>query len=243
MQQKLGYIKLLDDGADASLYEWCGLSAQNTADLRQEIQASRAQLNEKDAEIKKLQDSLAELAQMKNDNDTQLLQKFSLLLNEKKLKIRDQQRLLQTSNVDSAAVKAMEQTRLAVRARPAGSSRKGKRKADEPAEDDDDTDEGFVKMDVDDANESAHDLDQDQDPDEETADEDTQDEDEVEVDEEKDEEEDDPPIKQSGTRHTGSSQTMAVSNSPEPVAPKPSPAPAKGPPPVAEESDTEDDEL
>lgn len=89
--------------------------------------------------------------QLKTENETQLLEKFSLLLNEKKLKIRDQQRLLASSNVDPSKVEAIEDSRTAIRSRSAGPFRKGKRKATEPKSDDEDSDAGFEKMDVDEA--------------------------------------------------------------------------------------------
>ena len=114
---------------------------------------------------------MAELVQLKNDIDTHLLEKFSLLLNEKKLKIRDQQRLLQNSTVDPAQVKELEQARSS--SRSAGPSRKGKRKAGAVEEE---LDEGFEKMDVDDKP-TVEDADQDsaRNSDDSTADEETAD--------------------------------------------------------------------
>ncbi|KAJ5032852.1 uncharacterized protein L3040_009443 [Drepanopeziza brunnea f. sp. 'multigermtubi'] len=142
--QKLGIITLAEnENAAGDLYEWCGSAVLAKDSLMNYLQSLKAKFEEKDAQIKKLEESLAEMAQMKHENETQLLQKFSLLLNEKKLKIRDQQRLLQSSKVDAAAVKEMEETRLAVRSRPAGASRKGKQTADEATASEDEDDEPF----------------------------------------------------------------------------------------------------
>jgi hypothetical protein len=138
------------------------------------LKDARETLRNKDEEIARLKESLEELVKLKNENESQLLEKFSLLLNEKKLKIRDQQRLLVTSNVDPTKLEDVEQSRLAIRAHPAGPSRKGKRKAGENTEDSDDESDGFEKMDVDKevTNEVPNDSEEDrQTPDESTADE------------------------------------------------------------------------
>ncbi|KAH7413372.1 hypothetical protein BKA64DRAFT_719282 [Cadophora sp. MPI-SDFR-AT-0126] len=177
--QKFGTIVLSrgpDDAAD--FYDWCAESVLENAKIAQQLQDAKAKLDDKDAQIKKLEVAMAELVQLKNDNDTQLLEKFSLLLNEKKLKIRDQQRLLQSSNIDPAHGKEVEEARS--RSQSAGPSRKGKRKAGAVEEE---ADDGFEKMDVDtqpNAEDSDHDLAKDtgdSTADEETADEASDDED------------------------------------------------------------------
>jgi hypothetical protein len=144
----------------------------------QELKEARGSLKDKDEQIARLQESLEELVKLKNESESQLLEKFSLLLNEKKLKIRDQQRLLLTSNVDPTKVEEVEQSRLAIRAHPAGPSRKGKRKAGENTQNSDDESDGFEKMDIDKEvpNEVPNDSEEDrQTPDESTADEDSDD--------------------------------------------------------------------
>ena len=61
--------------------------------------------------MRRLNESLAELVKLKAEEENSLLEKFSLLLNEKKLKIRDQQRLLASANVDPARLEAVEEVR------------------------------------------------------------------------------------------------------------------------------------
>lgn len=208
-----------------------------------ELQVSKARIEEKDAQIQKLEHSLAEMARMKNENEMQLLHKFSLLLNEKKLKIRDQQRLLQCSKVDTAAARELEGTRLAVRPRPAGASRIGKRKADEPIEKEeegDQDDEGLVKMEIDpeddnDVVESG--SGQEPDSDAETNDEKTASEDEDQ----------DPvpaaPRKPARAKPAGSSRTVEEArNTPEPATKLVAAPPARAPAPFLDESETEDDD-
>lgn len=50
--------------------------------------------------VKELKDQLEELIEAKKSNETELLEKFRDLLNEKKVKIREQQRLLMANDVD-----------------------------------------------------------------------------------------------------------------------------------------------
>jgi len=111
----------------------------------------KAQLKAKEQESKKLNETLAEMVKLKNDNENELIEKFSLLLNEKKLKIRDQQRLLASANVDPARLAAVEESRTPVRSTSVGPSRAGKRKAVKAIQDqsEDDSDGGFEKMEVD----------------------------------------------------------------------------------------------
>jgi hypothetical protein len=212
----------------------------------------RGALKDRDEEIAKLKESLEELVKLKNENEAQLLEKFSLLLNEKKLKIRDQQRLLSTSNVDPTKLEEVEQSRLAIRAHSAGPSRKGKRKAGEDTENSDDESDGFEKMDVDKEvpNEVPNDSEEDrQTPDESTADEAS---------------DDDEPPAAPPTRKPANDTKMSSNNSapdwkassstapPEQIAPPPKrelpfakkPAVSAKPAPVdGSETESDDDEL
>ncbi|KAH7370819.1 hypothetical protein BKA65DRAFT_489292 [Rhexocercosporidium sp. MPI-PUGE-AT-0058] len=172
--QKLGTITLpRDPDGDGDLYEWCSENILANEKLTQQLQASKVKLDDKDAQIKKLETSLAELVKLKNDNDAQLLEKFSLLLNEKKLKIRDQQRLLQSSNIDPSQLKEVEEARS--RSRSAVPSRINKRKAGQI--EDEEANDTVDKMDVDDEPVAAKsDRDDARNTDDSTADEETADE-------------------------------------------------------------------
>lgn len=110
--------------------------------------ALKTKLKDQEDEIKALKNSVGELIKAKISHENELLQKFSTLLNEKKLKIRDQQRLLASSNVDSEKLSTIEAT-WDLGAQAAGTSRAGKRKVDAKGSVDEDSDEGFEKMDVD----------------------------------------------------------------------------------------------
>ncbi|KAI1004593.1 hypothetical protein K3495_g3616 [Podosphaera aphanis] len=66
----------------------------------------KSEVEERDRQIEKLKNSLNELTMMKIEHENEMLQKFILLLNEKKMKIRDQQRLL--SELKNVAEAVME---------------------------------------------------------------------------------------------------------------------------------------
>lgn len=127
-------------------------------------------IQSKDDEVKALTNSLEELVKLKTDNEAQLLEKFSLLLNEKKLKIRDQQRLLACSNVDPAKLAEVEASRAVASPHSPGPSRGGKRKAN-ASDESEGSDAGFEKMEVDDPVAEESDPEPPQTPDESTADE------------------------------------------------------------------------
>lgn len=206
-------------------------------------------LKEKDEQNKKLEESFAELVALKNGHEKSLLEKFSLLLNEKKLKIRDQQRLLASSNVDPAKLKALQEARRDSRSRSAGPSRKGKRKAGDNAQEDSDSDGGFEKMDVDVKEEPAQDS-EDEDQARRTPDA------ESTADETEDEDEEPPPslpMKKTVNSAVGapnasqSSSGTAQNDAPQPnrglpsrvSVPPPKPAPAGD----GSETESDDDEL
>lgn len=129
-QQRLGSLSLpATEDEEVFLYEWCGSAIIAKDNANQELQTARASLRDKDAQIKKLEENFNELVNLKHNHEKELLEKFSLLLNEKKLKIRDQQRLLSGSNSDTAKHETgPPKTKSSGRAGP---SRTGKRKVGE----------------------------------------------------------------------------------------------------------------
>jgi hypothetical protein len=208
----------------------------------------KAKLADKEEEVMKLDEKLAELIKIKSAYEDDLTEKFSILLNEKKLKIRDQQRLLACANVDRARLEGVERNRIPERDSPPGPSRTRKRKAATAVKDESDgeTDGGFEKMDVDaeavepEAEPNSADEDERQTDDEQsTADEDSGDE---------------APAVQLPTRNTNDAKASAsgkASTADEeavippkrdlPFSKKPAPKPAA---PVVDGSETEsDDEL
>lgn len=114
--------------------------------------AETAKVSELESRITELKNQLEELTQSKKTQETELLEKFCGLLNEKKVKIREQQRLLSTAQVDPsrlAAARAAQATRPNIQEdeKPAP-SRRAKRKALEDASGggSSDSDDGFEKV-------------------------------------------------------------------------------------------------
>lgn len=123
--------------------------------MGRELAELKAQLKVKEAEAKKISEELSQMVKLKNDHENELIEKFSLLLNEKKLKIRDQQRLLASAKIDPAKAALVERSRPSGKAGSADPSKARKRKAGVAEEDQSDSGDGFEKMDVDDQQEST----------------------------------------------------------------------------------------
>ncbi|KAI9689365.1 MAG: hypothetical protein M1822_010016 [Bathelium mastoideum] len=92
----------------------------------------------RNAELQKIIDGLQvelnDLVKMKGEHEDMLLTKFQQILNSKKLKIRDQQRLLAGARVDPAVAAEVQQSRNMLRSRNAESSRSAKRSAETATE-------------------------------------------------------------------------------------------------------------
>lgn len=114
---------------------------QRSHALETSIQNLTSQLTEQKQTIEKLEQQLEDLIQAKKAQEEELLGKFALLLNEKKLKIREQQRLLAGAKVDPNAAKKVGKAKEVAKGRTPEASRKGKRKVDANVEDEDE--DGF----------------------------------------------------------------------------------------------------
>lgn len=136
--QRLGSIKLDqdDEREEVSPFEWVDISAASGDALRTELDALQASVSGQQDEVKRLTKQLDGLVQAKKEHEEELLKKFAALLNAKKLKIRDQQRLLAGAKVDPKAAEAVGEARgSSGRGKKSGGSRSGKkRKADEVEE-------------------------------------------------------------------------------------------------------------
>ncbi|KAM3078069.1 hypothetical protein ACMFMG_002629 [Clarireedia jacksonii] len=153
IKQRLGAIKLTEDtnaADEISLFDWCALTIKSSESSKSELESLQIKYKEQQETLDKLNEHFKELNKAKADYETELFEKFALLLNEKKLKIRDQQRLLSCATVDPEKLEAIKSARSGAN-RTAGTSRTGKRKAAKDAEvqSSDDSDSGFDKMDID----------------------------------------------------------------------------------------------
>lgn len=148
IHQKLGELSLSKD-ADAAinLLDWANTAILRAESLEAEAQTLQLKLVEQTEMVQKLNRQLEELVQAKKEHEDTLLEKCALLINEKKGKIRDQQRLLATAKVDPKELRAVQAARRPVSPsrQSAGTSAKGKRKVSALASSDDDdrSDDGF----------------------------------------------------------------------------------------------------
>jgi hypothetical protein len=149
-QQRLGTFSLAyDESQEIELFEWCGIAVQSTSNSANELASFKSRFRKQQETISKLNAQLEELIAAKAAHEAELLEKFRDLLNEKKAKIRDQQRLLATAKVDPKKLAAIQASRKSSKKSAASSSRTGKRKAENGSQMDEDEDDEFEKMDVD----------------------------------------------------------------------------------------------
>lgn len=106
---KFGSLQLpfSDNTDDVDLFGWAIEIADERDALAIKLRSSNVRAEDAEKTIKSLEDQLQALITAKEEHETQLLSKFALLLNEKKLRIRSQQRLIADQNalpVSSSAV-------------------------------------------------------------------------------------------------------------------------------------------
>lgn len=101
IHQRLGEISLLqDENQEIDTLAWINTAVSRGDKLETEVADLETRYNEQDNVLKKLRAQLDDLICAKKEHEDALLEKFRELLNSKKLKIRDQQRLLATAKVD-----------------------------------------------------------------------------------------------------------------------------------------------
>ncbi|OBT56030.1 hypothetical protein VE04_03513 [Pseudogymnoascus sp. 24MN13] len=90
--QRLGSLRLaLDEDQEIELFDWCGDSIQHSHSLTHTLKSAQSALVKEQAKSRKLAEQLEDLLKAKGENEHALLEKFALLLNEKKAKIRELQ--------------------------------------------------------------------------------------------------------------------------------------------------------
>ena len=103
--QRLGEIILQEIGEEEAsdrveLLDWVGIAVDRTGTLEAEIVNLDDKYRDQAKTVEQLQKQLEELIEAKKEHEASLLEKFALLLNEKKLKIRDQQRIIASAKED-----------------------------------------------------------------------------------------------------------------------------------------------
>lgn len=102
-QQRLGTLTLKQDDEQAvELFEWSGIAAARADKLEQQVAKLTESYRLAEDTIQKMHEQLEELMRAKSQHENQLIANFVQLLNEKKLKVRNQQRLLASATADPA---------------------------------------------------------------------------------------------------------------------------------------------
>ena len=149
--QKVGSIDLEETEDDEiNLFDWATLAIDEGAKVELELSRLRNQASSNEATIALLSAQLEDLVKAKADHEEQLISKFTLLLNEKKLKIRNQQRILSTAKVDKKKLAELKLSLDGNQRLPASAtSRKRHAETETIGDDDEDESVGFETMDVD----------------------------------------------------------------------------------------------
>ncbi|KAL8729233.1 MAG: hypothetical protein Q9166_004854 [cf. Caloplaca sp. 2 TL-2023] len=150
IHQKLGEVSLSKDpNAAINVLDWTSTAILRAESLESEAGVLQQKLVEQTTIVQKLNQQLEELILAKKEHEDALLEKCAILINEKKAKIRDQQRLLATAKVDPKKLKEVRAARRSSTSaqRSPKPSGKGKRKASAPASSEDE-DDGFENHEV-----------------------------------------------------------------------------------------------
>ncbi|KAL8741594.1 MAG: hypothetical protein Q9190_005816 [Brigantiaea leucoxantha] len=149
IHQALGTFTFSKDPAlELDIYAWCSTSLSQASTLRTSLSSLTQKCSTQEHAIASLQNQLDELVAAKAAHEDTLLEKFAHLLNEKKLKIRDQQRIIATAKPDPKRVAEMQRLRSGMSRRKPTDSRRGKRKAGGEHEDENKESDGFEDMEV-----------------------------------------------------------------------------------------------
>ena len=147
--QRLGTLELseTEDTDDVDLFGWASQAVGQRDGLRGQVSSLEGQTRTKDEVVASLQKQIDELVEAKADHEKQMLSKFALLLNEKKLKIRRMQRILSTAKVDP---KKLEEMEAEIGDETVSAARRKKRPVDEDVEKEETEDsDTFETMEVD----------------------------------------------------------------------------------------------
>ncbi|KAE8335591.1 hypothetical protein BDV24DRAFT_143552 [Aspergillus arachidicola] len=99
--QRLGSVTLRQDDQQAiQLFDWAGIATLRAYTIEERFASLLARYRSAENTIRQLNKQLEEFVSAKTQHEEQLVVNFVQLLNEKKLKIRNQQRLLASAKVD-----------------------------------------------------------------------------------------------------------------------------------------------
>lgn len=95
-------IRLQCTEKSIELFDWCGESAQRAIEAERNQRQLQSDVYAQAEELKSLRAQFNELVKAKEKHENEILEKFRQLLNSKKSKIRDQQRLLAGAKVSKS---------------------------------------------------------------------------------------------------------------------------------------------
>ena len=128
--QKLGEVVFKkDESQEIDIRKWTGTAVERSNELDREFQDLISKYDEQSRKMEKLNNQLEDLIKAKRDHEDSLLRKFRELLNTKKLKIRDQKRILASAKLDPKQAAKIQGARSISQPHTATPSRAGKRKA------------------------------------------------------------------------------------------------------------------
>ena len=133
--QRLGSIVLDEDDAreEVSFPEWLDSAVGFSDSVLAKLERLQVDAEAHARQVAAMKKQLEELVRVKREHEEALVEKFAVLLNEKKLKIRDQQRLLAGAKVGKEDAEELKVSRGS-KGRTKGAVGKGKRKADPVSE-------------------------------------------------------------------------------------------------------------
>ncbi|KAL7821442.1 hypothetical protein V8C44DRAFT_314580 [Trichoderma aethiopicum] len=152
--QRLGSIWLRHNQNEGiELFEWCADSIDALTQSKEALAEATTRAKELESTVKELKAQLDELVTSKQEDETALLMKFRDLLNEKKVKIREQQKILAAGSFQNSqpASQRFSQTAEPEPSRAPAPSRPRKRKVESPrrdaeeAEEEDDLERDKIK--------------------------------------------------------------------------------------------------
>lgn len=95
-----------DDEQSLEVFDWCDIAVARADSLENQVTSLYSRHRVAENTINKLNRQLEDFIRLRDQDHNHLVANFARLLNEKKLKIRNQQRLLAAAKVDSAKGKA-----------------------------------------------------------------------------------------------------------------------------------------
>ncbi|EAW24195.1 uncharacterized protein NFIA_037690 [Aspergillus fischeri NRRL 181] len=148
--QRLGSVTLRQDDEQAiQLFDWSGAAVARADALAERLSTLTDRYRAAENAIQRLNQQLEEFMSAKTQHDELLMANFVQLLNEKKLKIRNQQRLLASAKVDSEKASEIRSAIPGTHPLSGPSNSKTKRSAQEMLDSESDSEDGFERMEVD----------------------------------------------------------------------------------------------